>query len=131
MGRKPGSCTQRIIERVCHARDLLPIHLRLHRPASIDRIGTRLALIIQPIANELRHDTDVSTHCQQSRLHFLLGGGPPQSTPVLERGHVTCRQAWPLWRSLYGRRRRVRRLLQGGRWGVAFSGSNDLRPTWQ
>lgn len=68
MERKTGSCTQRIIERISHARNLLPIHLRLHRPTSIDRICTRLALIIQPIANELRHNTDIYIHCQQSRF---------------------------------------------------------------
>jgi len=68
MERKAGSCTQRIVERICHARSPLPIYLRLHRPASIGRIRTRLALIILPIANEFRHDTDICIHCQQS--HF-------------------------------------------------------------
>jgi hypothetical protein len=58
-----------------------------------------LAPIIQPIANELRHDTDVYIRCQQSRRRFLLGGWPTQSTSVLECGRVTCRQVWPLWRS--------------------------------
>jgi hypothetical protein len=74
MERKPGSYAQCNIERICRARNLLPIHLRLHRPASIDRICTRLAPIIRPIANELRHHTNVCIRCQQSRLRFLLGG---------------------------------------------------------